>query len=243
MSPTREARCPSKYCAFGVSFGIVFGEADPPFCRFEHVYPPATRIALNVPLFEGPSPTRGENSTSPVIKLSDSNFPLHTNVPASRPTLPSGNSTAPESVTEFPSPRVHFTGEGVAGPHTFNLGSRSKKVPFPESCASKRNERWFPFAKVISTFHLPIRFGDCASAWAVQPMCAIAIRINACVAFTFSPKPNLLSAQGESVFRTLNCPTTNPPPRTATARQVDTNGPSAACAAATTNIQRRTSNH
>src|SRR5438132_630321 len=99
--------------------------------------------------------------------------------------------------------------EGVAGPHTFNLGSRSRKVPFPESCASKRNERWFPLAKVISTFHLPIRFGDCASAWAVQPMCAIAIRINAGVALTFSPKPNLLSAQGESVFRTLNCPTTN----------------------------------
>ena len=144
-------------------------QADPPGLSRHLVvrissfpYPPPARIALNVPLFEGPSPTRGENSTSPVIKLSVSNFPLHANVPASRPTLPSGNSTAPENVTEFPSPRVHFTGEGVAGPHTFNLGSRSRKVPFPESCASKRNERWFPLAKVISTFHLPIRFGDCA---------------------------------------------------------------------------------
>ncbi|HEY2800555.1 MAG TPA: hypothetical protein VGI85_08175 [Chthoniobacterales bacterium] len=66
-------------------------------------YPPAARIALNVPLF-GLSPTRGENSTWPVIKLGVSNLPLNANVPASRPTLPIGNSTAPENVTAFPSP-------------------------------------------------------------------------------------------------------------------------------------------
>src|SRR6266496_5485755 len=72
--------------------------------RSPEFYPPAARIALNVPLFEGPSPTRGENSTSPVIEPSVPNFPLNTNVPASRPTLPIRNSTAPENVTEFPSP-------------------------------------------------------------------------------------------------------------------------------------------
>src|ERR1700682_2022130 len=94
-------------------------------------HPPPARIALNVPLFEGPSPTRGENVTSPVIDPSVSNFPLNTNVPASRPTLPSRNSTGPENVTEFPSPRVHFASEGLAGPHTFNFGSSSRKVPFP----------------------------------------------------------------------------------------------------------------
>jgi len=38
---------------------------------------------------------RGENSTSPAIKLSVSNFPLNTNVPGSRPKLPIGNSIAP----------------------------------------------------------------------------------------------------------------------------------------------------
>src|SRR5437016_2077342 len=140
-------------------------------------HPPAARIALNVPLFEGPSPTRGENSTSPVIKLSVSNFPLNTNVPASRPTLPSMNSTGPEKVTEFPSPRLHFASEGLAGPHTFNFGSSSRKVPFPAPCASKRRERWSPLAKVISTFHLPSRLGDCVWAMAMEHSWAINIRI------------------------------------------------------------------
>jgi hypothetical protein len=46
------------------------------------------RTALNVPCFEGPSPTSGEKSTSPVIKSGVSSLPLHVNVPASRPTLP-----------------------------------------------------------------------------------------------------------------------------------------------------------
>jgi hypothetical protein len=76
------------------------GETDPPFDKcakvdrvvlnalgnhmaepgFSEFYPSPARTALNVPLFEGLSPTRGENSTSPVIKLSVSNFPLNTNV-------------------------------------------------------------------------------------------------------------------------------------------------------------------
>src|SRR5207244_10323656 len=93
-------------------------------------HPPAARIALNVPLFEGLSPMSGENSTSPVIKLSVSNFPLNTNVPASRPTLPSINSTRPENVTEFPCSWLHFASEGLAGPQTFNFGSSIRKVPF-----------------------------------------------------------------------------------------------------------------
>src|SRR6266487_5892055 len=104
-------------------------------------FSPYPRTALNVPCFEGLSPTRGENSTSPVIRSAVSNFPLKTNVPASRPTLPSINSTAPEKVTEFPSPRLHFASEGLAGPQNFNRGSSNRKVPFPALCASKRNER------------------------------------------------------------------------------------------------------
>src|SRR5207245_1196786 len=126
------------------------------------VHPPPARIALNVPCFEGLSPTSGENSTSPVIRSAVSNFPLNTNVPASRPTLPSINSTGPEKVTELPSPRLHFASEGVAGPHAFNLGSTTRKLPFPSPCASNRRERGCSFANVISTFHLPIRSGDCA---------------------------------------------------------------------------------
>jgi hypothetical protein len=43
-------------------------------------YPSPARTALNVPCFEGLSPARKEYSTSPVIELSVSNFPLNTNV-------------------------------------------------------------------------------------------------------------------------------------------------------------------
>jgi hypothetical protein len=100
--------------------------------RSQSFYPPA-RIALNVPCFDGLSPTSGENSTSPVIRSGFSNFPLKTNVPASRPTLPSKNSTGPENVTELSSLRVHFASEGVADPQTLALGSTSSKVPFPPS--------------------------------------------------------------------------------------------------------------
>jgi len=44
----------------------------------------------------------GENSTSPAIKFSVSNFPLNTNVPGSRPKLPIGNSIAPGVKPVFP---------------------------------------------------------------------------------------------------------------------------------------------
>src|SRR5439155_23944656 len=128
-------------------------------------YPPA-RVASNVPCFEGLSPTRGENSTSPVIKSGVSNFPLNTNVPASRPTLPSINSIGPEKVTKFPSPRLHFASEGFAAPQTFALGSSSSKMPFPAPCASNRSVRCSSFANVISTFHLPIKFVNCF--WAMK---------------------------------------------------------------------------
>src|SRR5207245_4799025 len=86
------------------------------------VHPPPARLALNVPCFEGLSPTSGENSTSPVIRSAVSNFPLNTSVPASRPTLPSINSTGPENVTAFPSPPVHFASEGCEARHTSHLG-------------------------------------------------------------------------------------------------------------------------
>jgi len=94
---------------------------------------PWLRVALNVPCFDGRSPTSGANSTSPVIASGVSNFPLNVNVPGSRPTLPIGNSTAPENVTEFWSPGVHFASEGFAGPQRLNIGSISRKVPLPLS--------------------------------------------------------------------------------------------------------------
>src|SRR5438445_4552051 len=98
------------------------------------------RTALNVPCLDGRSPTDGENSTSPEIKSAVSNFPLQVNIPASRPTLPSRNSTGPENVTEFPSPRLHFASEDLAPLQTFAAGSVSCSDPFPPSCASKRTE-------------------------------------------------------------------------------------------------------
>ena len=136
-------------------------------------YPPAARIALNVPLFEGLSPTRGENSTSPVIRSDVSNFPLNTNVPASRPTLPSMNSTGPENVTEFPCSWLHFASEGLAGPHTFNFGSSNRKVPFPEPPASKRNERVSPFLNATSIFQLRL-----LSIWFVLILFSVVFHIN-----------------------------------------------------------------
>ena len=120
------------------------------------------RTALNVPCFVGLSPTSGEKSASPVIKSGVSNFPLHVNVPASRPMLPRRNSSGPENVTEVPSTRVHFASEALSAPQTFERGSWSCNVPLPSLCASKRTERWSSFANVISTFHLPIMLGVCA---------------------------------------------------------------------------------
>ena len=43
------------------------------------------RTALNVPCFDGRSPTSGENSTSPVIKSAVSNFPLQHQCPRVAP--------------------------------------------------------------------------------------------------------------------------------------------------------------
>ena len=99
-----------------------------------------SRTALNVPSFDGPSPTSGENSTSPVIKSAVSNFPLHVNVPASRPTLPRRNSTGPENVTEFPSPRVHFASEGLTPAQTLDCGSVTVKSAFSVALCIKAQE-------------------------------------------------------------------------------------------------------
>src|SRR5262245_8159223 len=154
-----------------------------------------TRTALNVPGFEGCSPTSGEKSASPVIRSAVSNFPLHVNVPTSRPTLPIRNSTRPENVTEFPSPRVHFASEGLAPPQTLDCGSVRVRVPFPSLCASKRRKRCCSLAKIISRFHLPIMFGDSASARTEENVFTIIIRIDARVAFTFFSSRDLLSPQ------------------------------------------------
>ena len=137
---------------------------------------------------------------APVIVPSVPNFPFNTNVPASRPTLPSGNSTVPENITEPSSPWVHFASEGLAGPQTFDLGSRSRKEPFPDSRASKRKERPSPFPNVISTLQLPMTFEDCAwdkptpSIWAntIKINAGFGVTITACCRF-----PNLFRAAPE----------------------------------------------
>jgi len=54
-------------CAFGDCLGIVSEKPIHLRTRATRVYPPAARIALNVPVFEDASPRRGENSTWPVI--------------------------------------------------------------------------------------------------------------------------------------------------------------------------------
>src|SRR5215472_14676098 len=99
-------------------FAIVSPRQADPSTRLPLHYS-LVRTALNVPCFVGLSPTSGEKSTSPVIKSGVSNFPLHVNVPASRPTLPRRNSTGPENVTEVPSTRVHFASEALSAPQTF----------------------------------------------------------------------------------------------------------------------------
>ena len=129
--------------------------------KFSKTYVPL-RTALNVPCFDGRSPTDGENSTSPEITSALSNFPLQVNVPGSRPTLPSRNSTGPEKVTEFPSPRLHFASEGLAPVQTLAAGSVNCNEPLPSPFASKRSEWCRSFAKVISTFHVPVMLGVCA---------------------------------------------------------------------------------
>ena len=140
--------------------------------KFSKAYVPL-RIALNVPCLDGRSPTDGENSTSPVIKSAVSNFPLQINVPASRPTLPSRNSTGAEKVTEFPSPRLHFASEGLAPPQTLAAGSVNCNEPLPSPCASKRSEWCRSFAKVISTFHVPVMLGDsCHRGQGRRRMCS-----------------------------------------------------------------------
>src|SRR5205814_5796635 len=117
------------------------------------------RTALKVPCFDGRSPTSGENSASPVIKSGVSNFPLHANVPASRPTLPRRNSTGPENVTAFPSPRDHFAPEDVAAPQTFPRGSDHSKLPLASPRAPKPPERVLSFPDCVFTVHLPMGVG------------------------------------------------------------------------------------
>jgi hypothetical protein len=154
-----------------------------------------SRTALNVPCFEGPSPTSGEKSTSPVIKSGVSKCPLSVKFPASRPTLPIGNSTGPENVTEPPLPEVHFASEGVAPPQTLDCGSVSVRVPFPSLCASKRRKRCWSLAKVISTFQLPFTVGESDSAKTKEKAFMTIMRIIARAVFTFFSNSDLICAQ------------------------------------------------
>src|SRR2546430_10627020 len=86
-----------------------------------------------------------------------------------------------------------------SAPQTLVLGSSSSNLPFPSPCASKRRERWSSFAKVISTFHLPIRFGDCA--WAMTTVWRINMRIKARFAVILFRNPDSVLGQGFREFR------------------------------------------
>jgi hypothetical protein len=146
-----------------------------------------SRTALKVPSFDGLSPTRGENSTSPVIKSGVSSFPLNVKVPASRPTLPIKNSTAPENVIAFSSPRLHCASEALDPSQTLDLGSAATKLPFPSARASKRTERCSSFAKVISAFQVPITLGDCASLMVMLRVIKIKISTQAALILFRNP--------------------------------------------------------
>ena len=91
--------------------------------------------------------------------------------------MPIGNSTDPENVTEFPWSLVHFASEGFTDPQALALGSTNRKDPFPPSCASKRSDRCSLFGNLISIFQVPIRFGDCDWAIAVEDVWAIKLTI------------------------------------------------------------------
>jgi len=154
-----------------------------------------SRTALNVPCLEGASPASGEKSTSPVIESGPSNFPLSVKVPASRPTLPTRNSTGPEKVIELPSPEVHFPSEGVAPPHILDRGSVTVRVPFPSPCASKRRERCWSLAKVTSIFQLPVTVGESALAKTKAKVFTAITRIIARAVFMFFSTSNFICAQ------------------------------------------------
>src|SRR5262249_6462515 len=158
------------------------------------------RTALNVPCFEGPSPTSGEKSTSPVIKSGLSNFPLSVKFPASRPTLPIKNSTGPENVTELPSTAVHFASEGVPPPQALDRGSATARLPFPSPCASKRRKRCWSLAKVTSIFQLPVTVGESAFARTKENVFTTITRIIARAVFTFFSTSNLICAQIHRVW-------------------------------------------
>ena len=172
-------------------------------CNSEGPHYSFSRTALNVPCFEGPSPTSGEKSASPVIKSGLSNFPLSVKVPASRPTLPIRNSTGPENVTDFPSPGVHFASEGLAPPQTLDCGSVTVRVPFPSLCASKRRKRCWSLAKVTSIFQLPFTVGESAPARTKENVFTAITRIIARAVFTVFSTSNLICAQIHWVLRPL----------------------------------------
>ena len=124
--------------------------------------------------------------------------------PTSRPTLPIGNSTAPENMTEPSSPWVHLASEGPAAPQTFDPGSSSRKEPFPEPRASKRKERLSPFRNVTSTFQLPMKFEDCTWDKPTPNIWANTIKINAGFGVTITAScrfasPNLFRSRRSSI--------------------------------------------
>ena len=100
--------------------------------------PPVARIALKLPLFDG----RGfgifwvlidakEDLAAPVIEPSVPSFPFNTNVPASRPTLPSGNSTGPENVTGAFMALGPRCLRGPGGPPEFQSWIKKQERAFP----------------------------------------------------------------------------------------------------------------
>ena len=129
-----------------------------------------------------------------MIESGASNFPLNVKVPASRPTLPIKNSTAPENVIAFSSPRLHCASEALDPSQTLDLGSAATKLPFQSARASKRTERCWSFANVISTFQVPITLGDCASLTAM--LWVIRIEISTRATLIMSRNPHCWFRQG-----------------------------------------------
>src|SRR5262249_49332065 len=115
-------------------------------------------LAGTVPGSFGSCPTL-KKETLPEIELAVTKLPLKTRVPASRPTLPIGNSMAPEKVTLSGAACSHCAWVGSAGGFKFETVSSSSNAPLPPDAASNRNECSSIPENLNSTFQRPIRLG------------------------------------------------------------------------------------
>ena len=120
------------------------------------------RVALNVPCFEGRSPTSGANSTSPLIESGVSNFPLNINVPASRPDIAERKFHRARKRHGVLVCRRPLRFRRFRGSPPTQHWIQQQESAFSVALSVKAQRRLFPSAKLISMFHLPNMFGDCA---------------------------------------------------------------------------------